>query len=237
MITVGAAALGWLLGEASQFMKGRRQHREAIGLALVEVLALWRDFRVMEIVNGIIGDRSDLSKDEACVVIQDLLNDRQSTVDLRARLEPTVSCLASIDPLLALEVRAKVASAEAIIDFLRESPASLLDRSGAKFIQLAKQPLQRVGRLIARRHGIRTRLRVFFLFLAQGYGQGLGDLEVLLSEIEPRSLNEDRMRRWRTLSEELPLENLWADGSLAEKIGRALEEKALRADDHEGENV
>jgi hypothetical protein len=100
-------ALGWLLSQLSQYSLERRDRRKAISRALSDLLEIRHQFLSIETAVGEIERLAKLTP-EAKAQFYTLVNNALPNWQyMGQRYDESVSLIASIDPLLAFELRSK----------------------------------------------------------------------------------------------------------------------------------
>ncbi len=174
IVTAGAAGLGWLLSEASQLLRSRRQFSEATGLALGDVLLVWHDIRAVVLYLGDADHQCALAQLNSSHVREAaaLLEERLRQTGLSARLANTSISIAPFDPLLAAEIRLRARSVESIAqDLFTDRPSrdfeGFLQEIRVFFFLMANMNarLETLAYVLAWRHSIftwfRTRIVIF----------------------------------------------------------------------------
>lgn len=187
LVTLGAAGFGWLFSEASQVLKSRRQFRDATGQALVDVLLAWHDISAVEIILVSPDHQCALSKLNVSKVraMADHLNERLGQSGFSAQLETAALSIASLDPLLAAEMRLRARSLRNLAADLFSSDQHATDAEIRRFfalINILKRKLQELAVSLARKHGFVTFLRTSYAMVR--YVLRRPQLEELLEQFE-----------------------------------------------------
>jgi hypothetical protein len=160
-----SVALGWLLGQLSQYSLERRDRRKAISRALSDLLEIRHQFLGIEIAVGEIERIAELPPEvqaQLHTLVHNLIPNGQR---ISERYDESVSLIASIDPLLGFELRSKdlvqpiLSMLQGIVS--RDPYAAAFWKPIHKMIVSDLEPdFDAAVRKLAWKRGLMTRLRV-----------------------------------------------------------------------------
>ena len=108
MLAWAGIAIGWILQEASPYLKARRERKKAIALALTDLWEIQYRLAGVHIVLTrleSLGEVPPLVKAQLWVAVEQLL--LPDSAELHKRYTESVTTLASLDPVLGFRLRSK----------------------------------------------------------------------------------------------------------------------------------
>jgi hypothetical protein len=164
-----ALLIGWFLNEFKQILAHRREDRKVVGVVLADLLEIRYNLFTIKTLSDKFVEKFKLPPDQAYalrIAINNMLPHISETEVLQKRYSEAVTRVASVEPFLAFRLRGQN-FLQKYLEILRSIPTAepqalpIAIHMEEKMFREALPNLEELMRMLAKSHGLRTRIRVW----------------------------------------------------------------------------